>query len=175
MTMSKMLRKRDRYTVTLDLHNHSLIHRYLFECLIYLAVLIGQIVTQLQEENFDLGLLAANTRNYNEDDDYLDVQSRVKGVDRYRPSFMKQNPRFFLNYITTTSGASNLRNPLLRTIRVTITSTINITSVQSCLASSLFTNAAAQNSACRRKREIFKPEDDFDGMQFSIFPSETQQ
>lgn len=107
--------------------------------------------------------------------EYQDVQSRAKGFNRFRnPSYLQQDlenkGRFFINLLSTSA------NPLFRTIKFTITSTINITSVQSCIAASLFTSAAAQNNICRRKRQngldVFFDETETD--QFMIEPTETQ-
>ncbi len=112
--------------------------------------------------------MAADSQDGEEEGDYADVQSRVKSFGSRRPSFMQQqNPRFFLSLI----GGNSLMNPLLRTLTITLTSTINITSVQSCISSALFANAAAQNLACRRKRET----DDSEDVQFAISPTETQE
>ena len=67
------------------------------------------------------------------------------------------------------SGSSKLLSPFQRTVTFTLTSLVNITSVQSCIPATLFSNAAAQATNCRRKRE------DDEDIQFPITPSETQQ
>lgn len=116
--------------------------------------------------------MAFNNEDSVDEDNYLDVQSRFKGLSRFRPSFSQQNPRFFLSYI---SGGSSV-NPFARTVTFTLTSTINITSVQTCISAALFKDAAAQNLACRRKREILDSHDENeDDNQFFISPTETQQ
>ena len=117
--------------------------------------------------------MAIDSQDHVDEDNYEDIQSRVKSYNRYRPSFLKQaDPRLFFSYLSNSITVT----PLQRTLRITITSTINITSVQSCISSNLFTNAAAQNNNCRRKRDALDLlEMDDEETQFSISPTVMQQ
>lgn len=104
------------------------------------------------------------------EEEYADAESRVKSGGRYKPSFNQQKQRFF--GLLASSSSTNL---LFKTVKFTLTSTVNITSIVSCISSSLFTNAAAQNSICRRKRERGPNSwDEADDVQFVIDPSETE-
>ncbi len=68
--------------------------------------------------------------------------------------------------------SSTITNPFYKTATLTVTSSVNLTSVQSCIPSAQFAGAAAQNTRCRRKRKIeFFTNDD---EQFPIIPTETQ-
>jgi hypothetical protein len=101
-----------------------------------------------------------------DDNDYADPQSRFKGF--YQPP-MPQNPRFFFG--------GGIVNPFLKTATFTLTSTVNITSVQVCIPVAQFT-APASTIACRRKkRQVLDSFDAFDSehAQFPVIPSKTQQ
>lgn len=111
-----------------------------------------------------------NMMEDNDEEEYSDVQSRVKSGSRFKPSFLQQKQRFF----GLLAGSTGTR-PLVNTVKFTITSTINITSIQSCISAALFANAAAQNNICRRKRERGPNSwDESEDVQFVIDPSETE-
>ena len=98
------------------------------------------------------------------------MHSRKKVSEiRYRPFSNKQaqqQQRFFSNYY------SNIKSILTKTVTFTLTSTLSLTTVQSCIAAANFLDAAAQTTACRRKRALESAPED---MQFVIAPSETQR
>lgn len=73
----------------------------------------------------------------------LEAQPRIKGFKQAFNNNLR-NSRFL--YL---SGASTLTNPFYRTVTFTITSTINITNVQTCIPANQF---AANAGTCRRKR-----------------------
>ena len=69
-----------------------------------------------------------------EQEEFADTQSRIKGISRYRPrpSFQdQQNARFLFNLFASTTGAFN--NPLLKTAIFTLTQTLTLASVVSCV------------------------------------------
>jgi hypothetical protein len=92
---------------------------------------------------------------------FPDAESRIKSQD----SFYNQqsNPRF----IYTFGNTASFYNPFFRTATFTVTSTLTLASIQSCVPSFQVTPGAV---ACRRKRNEIE---DFAGEQFSIVPSET--
>jgi hypothetical protein len=106
-------------------------------------------------------------------EEFPDTQSRKKlSTIRHRPfsisKLPQQKQRFFYNYYT------NVNSILTKTATFTLTSTLSLTAVQSCIAAAKFLDDAAKATACRRKRGILEnaPED----TQFiAIDPSETQQ
>jgi hypothetical protein len=117
-----------------------------------------------------------------QDKQFADVQSRIKGFSsnfngfsRYRPSpsfnDQQQNARFFFN-LATTAGANNngiFNNiPFLKTATFTLTSTLTVASIQSCVPA---TQVVAAPVACRRKRNEFDFPEEEDLL--SIVPSET--
>ncbi|EFX82564.1 hypothetical protein DAPPUDRAFT_101160 [Daphnia pulex] len=109
--------------------------------------------------------------DFNAEEDYPDVHSRnkVSSAIRYRPfSNNQQQQRFFFNYYN-----SNINSILTKTVTFTLTSTVSLTTVQSCIAAANFLDAAAQTTPCRRKRDIL--ENAQEDAQFIIAPSETQR
>lgn len=108
--------------------------------------------------------------NIAEPDDY--VQSRSKG------SLRPQNPRLDL------APASTINNPFIRTATFTLTSTVSLTSVQSCIDQGDFAinvvailGLSVTAPPCRRrKRDIQDSSDEMTGdIQFPLDPMETQQ
>lgn len=99
-------------------------------------------------------------------------RNRVPGV-RYRPNLPNRiaipNPRFFINYYT------NVASLLTKTATFTVTSSLSLTSIQSCIAAVKFLDDAAKTKACRRKREILDNVPHPEDLQFAIVPSQTQQ
>jgi hypothetical protein len=108
--------------------------------------------------------------DFNAEEEYPDMHSRNKVAEiRYRPFFNnQQQQRFFLNNFN-----SNINSIRTKTITFTLTSTVSLTTVQSCIAAVKFLDDAAKTTPCRRKRDILEnsPED----AQFFIAPSETQR
>jgi hypothetical protein len=108
--------------------------------------------------------------DFNAEEDYPDMHSRNKvSAIRYRPfSNNQQQQRFFFNYYN-----SNINSILTKTVTFTLTSTVSLTTVQSCIAAANFLDDAAKTTPCRRKRDILEnaPED----AQFIIAPSATQR
>ncbi|KAI9558800.1 hypothetical protein GHT06_015589 [Daphnia sinensis] len=108
------------------------------------------------------------------DDEFPITESRNRVPEvRYRPAlsnrFAIPNPRFFINYYT------NVASLLTKTATFTVTSSLSVTSIQSCIAAVKFLDDAAKSKACRRKREILDNGHHSEDLQFSIVPSETQQ
>ena len=100
---------------------------------------------------------------------FPDVQSR-RGSNQEVDEEAK--PRFF-NYLPV--GANNF---FFRTTTITWTlmSTVNVTTVQSCITSTAFQFIENQYIPCRRKRDILDEHfDSIEDVQFPIIPSETQQ
>lgn len=100
------------------------------------------------------------------------TESRNKdSAARYRPTLPNRialpNPRFFVNYYT------NIASLLTKTATFTVTSSLSLTSIKSCIAAAKFVDAVAQATACRRKRDIL--DNSTEDLQFSIIPSETKQ
>ena len=103
---------------------------------------------------------------YIDEEEYPEIHSRVKVYQQRRPLFPKrpaQDQRFLLSYII-----SSLRKT---TATFTVTSSLTLTSVQSCIAAANFVDAAAQTTACRRKRDLLDPNPQDN--QFAIVPTET--
>ncbi len=119
-----------------------------------------------------------NSRNIftteEEGEEFVDTQSRVNGISRYRPrpSFQdQQNARFLFNLFASTTGTFN--NPLLKTATFTLTQTLTLASIVSCApANNFLGNAVPAPAACRRKRSD-ENDGDIEGDQFPITPSET--
>lgn len=114
--------------------------------------------------------IAVDDQQY-DDNEYADVQSRAKASNRYKTSPLNNvNPRFLFNMFSSMTFTDPVK-----TATFTLTSTVNITSVQSCISSSLFASGSS-NVICRRKRDlpyilgVEEPED-----QFAIYPSEPQE
>ncbi len=118
-----------------------------------------------------------------QDEQFADVQSRIKvfssnfnGFSRYRPSPSfndQQNARFFFNLANTASAYNNsIFNyiPFLKTATFTLTSTLTLISIQSCVPANNFDAAVPVPPACRRKRSEGSY---FNEDQFPITPSET--
>jgi hypothetical protein len=108
--------------------------------------------------------------DFNTEEENPDMHSRNKVAEiRYRPFLNnQQQQRFFLNNFN-----SNFNSIRTKTISFTLTSTVSLTIVQSCIAAVKFLDDAAKTTPCRRKRDILEgaPED----AQFVIAPSETQR
>jgi hypothetical protein len=116
--------------------------------------------------NSDLTELINEPNDVSVNDGFPDAQSRTKSSNHFlQDSFYKQqaHPRFLYNF-----GSASFYNPFFKTATFTLTSTLNLLSIQNCVPAFQVTSAAV---ACRRKRhnEI----QDFTGEQFSIVPSET--
>ncbi|XP_057369325.1 uncharacterized protein LOC130690329 isoform X2 [Daphnia carinata] len=108
------------------------------------------------------------------DDEYPITESRNRVPEvRYRPALPNRvaipNPRFFINYYT------NVASLLTKTATFTVTSSLSLTSIQSCIAAAKFLDDAAKSKACRRKREIIDNAPHSEDLQFAIIPSQTQQ
>ena len=114
-----------------------------------------------------------------EQEEFADTQSRIKGISRYRPrpSFQdQQNARFLFNLFASTTGAFN--NPLLKTATFTSTLTVTtISSVVTCVPGFQFANLGNPvPPVCvgRKKRHLTGEEESDDEVnQFPIVPSET--
>jgi hypothetical protein len=107
-----------------------------------------------------------NEPNEVNDATFPDAESRIKPSNHFlQDSFYNQqlNPRFIYTFGSTAS----FYNPFFRTATFTVTSTLTLASIQSCVPSFQVTPGAV---ACRRKRNEIE---DFVGEQFSIAPSET--
>jgi hypothetical protein len=134
-----------------------------------------------QNEEIYPGLMGLSSRNdIDQDDEFNDIQSRIRGLSnnfnglsRYwpSPSFNdQQNARFFFNLANTgTTGinANNLNIPFFKTATFTLTSTLTLASIQSCVPS---LQVSAAPVACRRKRSEIE---DYTAEQYPITPSET--
>jgi hypothetical protein len=106
-----------------------------------------------------------NEPNYVFNDGFPDAQSRIKSSNHFlQDSFYNQqaHPRFIYNF-----GSASFYNPFFKTATFTLTSTLNILSIQNCVPS---LQVSPGPVACRRKRHEIH---DFTGEQFSIVPSET--
>ena len=96
------------------------------------------------------------------------------GNSYYQPPNLNQQPegRFFFYRPNNNNANNNFQNPFFKTATFTLTSTVTLAVVQSCVPAAQLVQGAP---ACRRKRHIADsssgPEDD----QFSIAPSEIQQ
>jgi hypothetical protein len=118
-----------------------------------------------------------------QDDEFNDIQSRIKGfssnfngLSRYRPSLNdQQNARFFFNLANTGNNANNNNfnnyNPFFKTATFTLTSTLTLASIVSCVPANNFLAPGTAPPACRRKRRESGDSNDED--QFLITPSET--
>jgi hypothetical protein len=112
-------------------------------------------------------------RDFNEAEEFPDTQSRKKISNNIRPRPLsnklphQQKQRFFYNYYT------NVNSILTKTATFTLTSTLSLTTVQSCIAAAKFKDDAAKATACRRKRGILEIEPE--ETQFEIDPTETLQ
>lgn len=108
--------------------------------------------------------------DFNAEEEYPDMHSRNKVAEiRYRPFLNnQQQQRFFLNNFN-----SNFNSIRTKTISFTLTSTVSLTTVQSCIAAVKFVDDAAKTTPCRRKRDIL--ENTQEDAQFVIAPSETQR
>jgi hypothetical protein len=111
--------------------------------------------------------------DFNEAEEFPDTQSRKKITNNIRPRPLsnklphQQKQRFFYNYYT------NVNSILTKTATFTLTSTLSLTTVQSCIAAAKFKDDAAKATACRRKRGILEIEPE--ETQFEIDPTETLQ
>jgi hypothetical protein len=110
-----------------------------------------------------------NIELFDEEEGFPDIQSRVKGISRYRtrPSYSNndQKARFFFNLPNGVSSSFN--NPLFKTAFFTSTITLSLNSIQSCVPS---TQIIANPPVCRRRRQFNHT---FNDEQFAIAPSET--
>jgi hypothetical protein len=116
--------------------------------------------------NSDLTELINEPNDVSVNDGFPDAQSRTKSSNHFlQDSFYKQqaHPRFLYNF-----GSASFYNPFFKTATFTLTSTLNMLSIQNCVPAFQVSPVPV---ACRRKRhdEI----QDFTGEQFSIVPSET--
>ena len=98
--------------------------------------------------------------------EFADATSRKKASFVNSPA----NPRFFL-----WASASTIANPFWKTITFTVTSSVGLTKVQSCIPAGNFVDQAAQATNCRRRRDILDPDALTDDAQFPINASKTQQ
>jgi hypothetical protein len=128
-----------------------------------------------------MGLSSRN--DIDQDDEFNDIQSRIKGfssnfngLNRYRPSPSlndQQSARFFFNWANTGNNANNNNNnfnnynPFFKTATFTLTSTLTLASFQTCVPS---LQVSAVPVACRRKRSEIE---DITAEQYPINPSET--
>ncbi|XP_057369324.1 uncharacterized protein LOC130690328 [Daphnia carinata] len=126
-------------------------------------------VTYSQNDELDASLVAAQYQDYFDEEENSDVQSRFNEFRERRPAFVKRpqnDERLLLSYLTyfKTTTAS-----------FTLTSSVTLTSVQSCIAAAKFKDDAAKTTACRRKRDLLDDSPSPADLQFAIVPSETQQ
>jgi hypothetical protein len=123
-----------------------------------------------------VGLIGPNSRHnielFDEEEEYPDIQSRSKGVSRYktRPYYSNndQKARFFFNF-PNNGVSSTFNNPLFKTAFFTSTITLSLNSIQSCIP---FNQIIANPGACRRRRQFHHATYN-DDEQFAIAPSET--
>lgn len=109
----------------------------------------------------------SNYQDYVDEDEYTDVNSRSKIYQQRRPVFAKepQEQRLLLNYLSI----------IQKTATFTFTSSLTITSIQSCIAAAKFKDEAAKKSICRRKRDLMLDDSSQEEIQFAIVPTETQK
>ena len=92
-------------------------------------------------------------------------------MTRHRPNIANdQEPRFFLKNV-----ASVYSSAFVKTVTFTYTSSVTLTSVQTCIAAINILDAK-KTTFCRRKRDILDNlTDGKEDFQFDIVPSELQQ
>ena len=95
----------------------------------------------------------------------------------YQPSNLNQQAqgRFFFyrpNSNNNNNNNNNFYNPFFKTATFTLTSTVTLAVVQSCVPA---TQLVAGAPPCRRKRHIADSSSASEDGQFSIVPSEIQQ
>ncbi|KAI9558802.1 hypothetical protein GHT06_015591 [Daphnia sinensis] len=125
--------------------------------------------TYSQNDELDASLAAAEYQDYFDEEENSDVQSRFNEYRERRPAIVKRpqsDERLLLSYLT------NLKTT---TASFTLTSSVTLTSVQSCIAAAKFLDDAAKTTACRRKRDLLEDSPSPADLQFAIVPSETQQ
>ncbi|XP_057369330.1 uncharacterized protein LOC130690333 [Daphnia carinata] len=94
-------------------------------------------------------------------DSLEDVHSRTKDPSLSRPKYQyRPQERLFVNFAKTAT--------------FTVTSSLSITSIQSCIAAAKFLDDAAKSKACRRKREILDVSGQ-ESTQFPVIPSKIQE
>ena len=126
-------------------------------------------------QNDEIGQMGLNSRNpmmNDEEGEFSDTHSRVKGINRYQPrpsSFNDlQNARFLFNLFASTTNTFN--NPLLKTATFTSTQTLSLTSVVNCVP---IDQLVANPPTCVRRRRRHSFIDETEEEQYSIAPSET--
>jgi hypothetical protein len=123
----------------------------------------------LQDDEFNpVDSVAAEYQDSIEEDEYPDVHSRVKVYNPRLPFFpirqqQDQQQRFLISYVNN-----------LMTKTLTLTSSLTLTSIQSCIAAAKFVDEAAKKTQCRRKRALLDSNNAED-TQFAIVPTETQK
>lgn len=114
-----------------------------------------------------------NIELFDEEEEFSDIQSRIKGASRYktRPSYSNndQKARFFFNF-PNNGVSSTFNNPLFKTAFFTSTITLSLNSIQSCVPAN---QIIANPGSCRRRRRQYNHTTYNDEEQFSIAPSET--
>ncbi|XP_046638416.1 uncharacterized protein LOC124316482 [Daphnia pulicaria] len=125
-------------------------------------------ITYSKDNEFNPDLVAAEYQDYSKEDEYPDVHSRVKVYNPRLPFFpirqqQDQQQRFLISYVNN-----------LMTKTLTLTSSLTLTSIQSCIAAAKFVDAAAKKTQCRRKRALLDSNNAED-TQFAIVPTETQK
>uniref|UniRef100_A0A0P6E4B9 Uncharacterized protein n=1 Tax=Daphnia magna TaxID=35525 RepID=A0A0P6E4B9_9CRUS len=128
-----------------------------------------------QNEDYYSGLTSDEDRNNNENeddqDDYPDIQSRIKWFNGFNKGFKNKGfyhdaGRFFYS--------STINNPFFKTATFTITSTVTtLGSVALCVPANNLAANPAPTCAGRKKREIDDSTTGPDDNQFAIEPSET--
>jgi hypothetical protein len=107
--------------------------------------------------------------------EFPDAQSRIKGFNRHRPLLFPakspKDPRVVINL----ASQSNFFIREMKMITFTMTSSVAITSVQSCIPSADFFTGAADRTFRRKRRGIveargFRSEES----QFAIAPCDVQ-
>lgn len=114
-------------------------------------------------------MTAAEYQDYFDEEENPDIQSRINAIRQRRPAFVKRpqsDQRLLFSYLT------NLKTT---TASFTLTSSVTLTSVQSCIAAVKFLDDAAKTTACRRKRDLLEGSPTPADLQFAIVPSNTQQ
>ncbi|XP_059351837.1 uncharacterized protein LOC130689399 isoform X2 [Daphnia carinata] len=108
--------------------------------------------------------------------DYSNAQARVKGYGPMRQDTSTAEEEMGQNRFLLSSGSSSsMRNPLLKTITFTITSTCTALSITTCVA---MTNLSPNPVACAGRRRRFAEYNDEQGeditAQYPIIPSEVR-
>ncbi|XP_046645990.1 uncharacterized protein LOC124336283 isoform X2 [Daphnia pulicaria] len=111
----------------------------------------------------------AGFQNVFSENEFPNDQPRFKGFNRYRPSSVayEQEPRFFFKNV-----ASAYSNVFDKTATFTLTSSVTLTTVETCIAAINILDAP-KTTYCRRKRDFLG--DLADDFQFDIVPSRSEQ